>query len=248
MVSALQFSANAVYSAGREKVQQFKQAVQGKLHNKFLYSDEIALKVVVYMDVQDILETSAAADLDNFAKSILDALKGPSGIMLDDTQVQSLSISWQDASEEYFTVEVRGSTDAFVLKPVSFYEMPDGLWYPHSRVLWTDGEALDAGDKNFFAGLQITETYASIKRPLRHRLRQRGVSQRKAYQHGLRLTTSLRGFHKSRVAEAGFPLHVKSDWKGMLASHQEQCPDDERAIADIMLKFKASLTELSQNL
>jgi hypothetical protein len=55
------------------------------------------------------LETSDTADLDNYAKSILDGLKGPDGILLDDTQVQTLIISYIDNYERegpFFDVSI----------------------------------------------------------------------------------------------------------------------------------------------
>jgi hypothetical protein len=100
----------------------------GELKNHWLFSNEIHLEITLHVDVQTVLETDEAADLDNYAKAILDGLKGPSGIMIDDTQVQALTISWIDGyGPPAFTIAAKGSPDEFVLKPQEFYEMPDGL-------------------------------------------------------------------------------------------------------------------------
>ena len=59
----------------------------------WFYSHEVQLEVTLHLDVQTTLETSDTADLDNYAKAILDRLKGPRCIMFDDTQVQALGIT-----------------------------------------------------------------------------------------------------------------------------------------------------------
>lgn len=74
-----------------------------------LYSHEIQLEITLHLDVQTVLETSDTADLDNYAKAIHDGLKGPRGIMFDDTQVQALVIPWLDGyGDPSFTEAARG--------------------------------------------------------------------------------------------------------------------------------------------
>ncbi len=143
------------YRDGGAKRAAFRQAIQDKLWNKFIYSSEVRLEIMLHMDVQTVLETSETADLDNYAKTILDGLKGPRGILLDDSQVQTLIISWnsnQGADQPYFDVVISSSPDDFMLKPVEFYEMPDGLWYPHGRRMWSNGGQKDQSDRNHYAG------------------------------------------------------------------------------------------------
>jgi hypothetical protein len=142
----------------------------GELKNHWLFSNEIHLEITLHVDVQTVLETDEAADLDNYAKAILDGLKGPSGIMIDDTQVQALTISWIDGyGAPAFTITAKGSPDEFVLKPQEFYEMPDGLWYPHGRYLWSQGGSEPCDDFNHFVGLSIMELMSSTKRRARAR-------------------------------------------------------------------------------
>jgi len=163
--------------------------------------------------LQDILETSETADLDNYAKAILDGLKGPSGIMFDDTQVQSLGLSWLDTYDApYFTVEARSSPDDFILKPVELFEMPDGLWYPHARQLWTKGGVKAASDIEHYLDIAITETMSSVKKRFRMALRKSGSDRLEAYQNSNYLTSSKRGFHKSRI-DSGFTMLARRDWQ-----------------------------------
>lgn len=94
---------------------------------RVLYSDSIQLSISLYLDVKKVLETSEIADLDNYAKMILDALKGPEGIMLDDTQVQGFCISWIDGYEKpKFTLEAKGNQDDFVLSQRNSTRCPTG--------------------------------------------------------------------------------------------------------------------------
>ena len=171
------------YGDGDAKRQVFHQAIQAALTNRWLYSHEIHLEIVLHLDVQTVLETSETADLDNYAKAILDGLKGPDGIMFDDTQVQALSISWLDGyGEPSFTVQTKGSPDDFVLKPIEFYEMPDSLWYPHGRLAWSDGGQGEMSDRNHFAGVSIIEMMSSIKTRAKAEMRKERFDRLRAYQ------------------------------------------------------------------
>ncbi|WP_198521552.1 hypothetical protein [Rhizobium sullae] len=133
--------------------------------------------ITLHVDAQTTLETDETAELDNYAKSILDGLEGPNGTMIDDTQVQALAISRIDGyGQPSFTVAARSSPDDFVLKPQEFYEMPDGLWYPHGRVLWTDEHAKTISDFNHYAGLSNIELMSSTQRRIRAEARKAGAN------------------------------------------------------------------------
>ena len=202
------------YGDGGEKRAALRKAIQSELKNKWIYSHEIHLEIVFHLDVQTVLETSETADLDNYAKAILDGLKGPQGIMFDDTQVQSLAISWLDSyGDPSFTVSTKGSPDDFLLKPVEFYEMPDGLWYPHSRFVWSNGGEEQLSDKSHFAGLSIIELMSSVKKRARAEMRNAGADRLRAYQRSRYVSSLSRGFHRSRVSDSEFPLCPRKDWQ-----------------------------------
>lgn len=201
------------YGNGAAQRGDFRAAIQAELTNRWLFSNEIHLEITLHVDVQTTLETDESADLDNYAKAILDGLKGPSGIMIDDTQVQALTISWIDGyGPPAFTISAKGSPDDFVLKPQQFYEMPDGLWYPHGRYLWSQGGSEPCDDFNHFAGLSIMELMSSTKRRARAELRKGGADRLRAYQQAMYLSNSARGFHCSRI-EDGFPMHDRREWQ-----------------------------------
>jgi Holliday junction resolvase RusA-like endonuclease len=201
------------YRDGGTKLKEFRKQVHAATNTRFLFSNEVHLTITLYLDVQSVLETDETADVDNYAKALLDALKGSEGILLDDTQVQALWISWLDSPTTFFEVKAKASPDDFILKPVKFYEMPDGLWYPHSSLLWANGGAAEAGDLNYRLGLLINEAFSRVQKSARHEFRQASMDKLRAYQNGRYMTNSHRGFHKSRVQDGGFELIALRDWK-----------------------------------
>lgn len=223
------------YGDGGAKRQAFRQAMQAELTNRWLYSHEIHLEIILYLDVQNVLETSETADLDNYAKAILDGLKGPNGVMFDDTQVQSLSISWLDAYEDpKFTVTAKGSPDEFVLKPTEFYEMPDGLWYPHGRYVWSEGGKEPMTDRNHFVGLSILELMSSIKKRARVEMRRARFDRVSAYQGSEYVSSLARGFHRSRVEESGFALHSRKEWQAERENWKAANPGEMEQFDEIL--------------
>jgi hypothetical protein len=134
--------------------------------------------------------------------------------MFDDTQVQALTISWLDGyGKPSFTVEAKGSPDDFVLKPIEFYEMPDGLWYPHGRLVWDEGTEMPLSDQNHFLGLSILEMMSSIKTRARAELRKARHDRLRSYQQSKYVSSLARGFHRSRIDDAGFPIHLRREWQ-----------------------------------
>jgi Holliday junction resolvase RusA-like endonuclease len=227
------------YAAGGVKRAAFREAIQAELKNKFFYINEVRLDIVLHLDVQTVLETDETADVDNYAKAILDGLKGPDGILFDDTQVQALTIYWLDSygrGRTHFEVSISSSPDDFMLKPVEFYEMPDGLWYPHGRRMWSDGGEEDQSDRNHYAGLLILEVMSSMKRDARHLFRKSGMDRLRAYRQGMYVSSSARGFHRSRIDE-GFPMHARRNWRAAFETwrgdHGEEIVEIERIIADV---------------
>lgn len=236
------------YGDGGAKRKEFQEAIQSQLKNKWLYSNELRLEITPHLDVQTVLETSALADLDNYAKSILDGLKGPDGIFFDDTQVQSLAISWLDSyGDAYFTVTAQSSPDDFVLKPVAFYEMPDGLWYPHGRFLWSTGKKLTS-DAHFFVGLSILETMSAFRKRMRVEMRKAGADRLRAYQKSQYLASSARGFHRSRVEESGFQLFPRKKWQNDRQKWKNENPAELETFETELAKYRQAQESLTQAL
>jgi Endodeoxyribonuclease RusA len=218
------------YGDGGAKRAAFRKAIQAELTNKFFYTNEVRLEITLYLDIQTVLETSDTADLDNYAKSILDGLKGPEGILLDDTQVQTLTISYIDnhgRDGPFFDVYIGSAPDDFMQKPISFYEMADRLWYPESRLVWEDGGAVELTEELFYFRLLMTEALSSAKARSRHRLREMGFERLAAYKRLLPITTGIRGFHKSRI-DPGFQTVDRNTWRHEFIEWKSNYPDKKK--------------------
>ncbi|WP_160000714.1 RusA family crossover junction endodeoxyribonuclease [Roseomonas sp. 18066] len=226
------FDLDAVpYGDGGAKRAAFRHEVQSRLRNKFFFSGDVQVNITLYMDIRKIRETSSTADVDNYAKCLLDALKGPDGIILDDSQVQSLSIHWLQKlrhKNSSFEVEIKASPDSFCLKPISFYEMPNSLWYPFSEYLWTDGKPQPCSKRDLYTGLKIEASMTDAARKGRHLARQLRASDTEAYWKLLPLTSSdVRGFHRSRIDD-GFSMFDLKTWRGMMAIWAAEHPEDAK--------------------
>jgi hypothetical protein len=229
------------YGDGGAKRAAFRAEIQSQLKNRWIYSHEIHLEITLHLDIQTVLETSESADLDNYAKAILDGLKGPQGIMFDDTQVQSLAISWLDGYDDpIFTLVAKASPDDFLLKPIEFYEMPDGLWYPHGRFVWSNGGEEPLTDKNHFAGLSIIELMSSVKKRARAEMRNAGADRLRAFQQGHYVSSLARGFHQSRISDSGFPLHPRRVWQEARKTWKENNPGSTEKIDETLAKLRNS--------
>jgi hypothetical protein len=199
------------------------------------------LTITLHLDVQTVLETSETADLDNYAKAILDGLKGPNGIMFDDTQVQALTLSWLDGyGEPSFTVETRGSIDDFVVKPIEFYEMPDGLWYPHGKFVWSERAETCLSNRDYFLGLSILEMTSAIKTRAQAELRKARLDRRRAYQQSKYVSSLDRGFHRSRIDDAGFVIHPRLEWQEERRKWRADNPGEMDELEQTLTKMRGA--------
>jgi len=58
------------------------------------------------------------------------------------------------------------------------------------------------------------------------------------------MATSERGFHRTRVAEAGFPLHNLRAWREALALWKEQHPSEVDKFETMLSEFRARWDDL----
>lgn len=192
----------------------FKQAIRDQLNNKFVYIGEVKLTITLYLNEQKMLETPAYGDLDNYAKQLLDSLKGNGGLFIDDCQVQRLEISWIDTPKNsFFEIEIQSSPDDFLPEPLKLYEMADGLFYPLSEQVWTKNGLIAAPEGSNYILAQALLEMTKNKKSWRHNLRQEGVSQSRAFQLGKFISPILIGFHRSRIVNSGYILINRSEWE-----------------------------------
>jgi|Cruoilmetagenom7_1024161.scaffolds.fasta_scaffold41377_1 Holliday junction resolvase RusA-like endonuclease len=226
-------------TAKADRRKDFRTAIQSAIDSKYYFTDEVKVEITLQIDEQRIRETDKTADLDNFAKCILDCIKGKSGILIDDCQIQRLGISWIDISNdvECFEIEIRGHPDEFLIREVTLYEMPDKLWYPLSSHSWSDGEAVPINEVTRLAGPLILEAMTDFSRKLRATMRASGLNKMQAYRESMCHSTGARGFHKSRV-EGEWPLVPLKDWKADMDEFSRSGDDKTKAVSAILIEFK----------
>ncbi|MBA4792452.1 MAG: RusA family crossover junction endodeoxyribonuclease [Phenylobacterium sp.] len=224
----------------------FQDAIRAELTNKFAFWGEVRVTITLYLDVQTVLESSDTADVDNYAKAILDAIKGPNGIIIDDTQVQALTVSWIDSHVIYFEVEIRSSPDYFFIKPIVFFEMPDGLFYPQPSTSWSPDGPKVYTDFDHFAGLTILEMSAAGKRHIRHVLRQGGQTRLQASRNSAYFETQLRGFHRSRLADSGFDMIPMAEWRAKRMAWAEGDPEKSNFLTEMAAEYRDSIEKLAE--
>lgn len=109
---------------------------------KFLLSGDVELEIEWVIHEAGRYESDAAPDIDNILKPLMDVLRGPDGIVIDDNQVQSLKCSWIDwtRNDEHLNIRIRFLADEFVYKDgLIFVEMGNSLCMPINKKLPPEG-------------------------------------------------------------------------------------------------------------
>jgi hypothetical protein len=99
-----------------------------------------------------------------------------------------------------------------MLLPLRLYVMPDGLYYPLSEQAWTTEGLQAVSARKTFALTHALADMTRRKRTRRHDLRQAGLPQFRAFQHGKYVSPILMGFHRTRVEQSGFELVRYKTW------------------------------------
>jgi Holliday junction resolvase RusA-like endonuclease len=194
----------------------FKQQVQSKLRETTrIFATECSVYIELYLEEHTHWNTDEYGDIDNYAKSILDALKGYNGIILDDYLISHLSVSRMEfVRGNKFNVRIVPLLgDISMHKPITLYEMPDRLYYPlpHNWLL-NSGEMQELPYATQGA-LDILHEMTSRANRNRHRLRQQGTAKEEAFQEVIPYLPILKGLPKSRVIDSGFPIKPLNEWK-----------------------------------
>jgi hypothetical protein len=178
-------------------------------------SGRVRLQITLYFEEEKLDKTPDIADLDNYAKAIGDALKGIKGLFIDDSQIQSLCISWIDTLKKpYFEVEIESHhPDLWMTKHLALFEMPDKLYYPFPFENSHSSMKTDSVDKQHLKS--FCERISMIAKA-RHKARQRGMSQLEAEYFVTMDKPILPGFHKTRIANSGFPSYSLNEWTSQL--------------------------------
>ncbi len=179
---------------------EFKNHIASLVQNaKYLLSGDIKVFIEWYIHEQKRYETSSSADVDNIIKPLMDALSGPGGIMIDDSQVQSVSCNWIDSysyGTKRIVVNVEYSPDEFLPKEgLVFVKVQEYLYMPFSENIPRDAmrNMLDIFEKMF---------------TLRNELIDKGND----YYSAKMVMSVQRVFHKGRLG--GFSLKTRKELLG----------------------------------
>jgi len=104
---------------------------------EFLLSGDVKIYISWYVHEEKRYETDASADVDNIIKPLLDALCGPTGILIDDNQVQQVQCSWIDSyvrDKERVGIRIEYIPDEYLPKEgLAFVNIKKNLCLPFCR-------------------------------------------------------------------------------------------------------------------
>lgn len=152
-----------------------------------ILTGDISVEIIWRINEDERYESDSTADIDNILKPILDALSGPEGIIINDSQVQHLVSTWRDRYDEpeHIEITINYLNDEWRPKSNTMFVQVDGaLCMPISKDL--SGEALKILLDGF--ELQIQS---------RNRLMEMG----KTYYEARSVMSIQRLFHRTRVGE-----------------------------------------------
>ena len=204
----------------------------------FVFNNEVRVEWTLHVDEQERMETADGADVDNFAKLLNDSIKGPSGVLIDDAQIQRLEIAWQAArGAPYFELRIGSHPDSVTSKPFKLYEMPDRRWYPMS-----DEVMLDPG--TVYVVCEVIAMSVQRHKDVRHAMRQMGVDGGDAFRSARPLQLISLGFHNTRVADDDHVLVAMSEWR----ASSELVTSEQRAALAAMREKDADIDSLARAL
>jgi len=154
----------------------------------FLLSGDVVVELEWFVHEQKRYESADSADVDNIIKPLLDGLCGARGIMVDDSQVQSVRCAWVDSydyDQEQVKVIVKYSPDEFLSKNnLVFINMGEGLCMPLNRHI---PEHLQASFLSIFSSMLENRAYL--------------VSMGASYYEAKKALSVQRIFHKCRLED-----------------------------------------------
>ncbi len=112
---------------------------------EYLFTGDIELDIEWYIGEKARYESDGFPDIDNIIKPLLDALKGPAGIMIDDCQVESVRCRWVDwtKSDQKLAFQIRYTPDLWLKKEgLKFIDIGNNLCFPLPAAVPDDAKHL----------------------------------------------------------------------------------------------------------
>jgi Holliday junction resolvase RusA-like endonuclease len=188
----LEFTVAAAPVAAQAKLKSRKAALRDEVRKlfvplRYLLSGEVHVDIEWAIHEKDRYETDAAPDIDAILKPLLDAMSGPDGVLVDDSQVQSVACRWIDygSREQSLKFEIRFLAHEWVSKKgLIFVHFGDSLCFPLEDTMPTD------------LALRCAET---VRRMLD--TKRKIEAETGDYYAARRMLPAQRMFHRTRVAQ-----------------------------------------------
>lgn len=193
----LQFDEIVSVQSRGERRKELVNSIQHEL-NKFtwLISGGVQVEFAWYLHGVERQETDKVGDIDNITKPILDALAGPKGILIDDSQIGSIHTFWISRNEQLtysvLRLKIDFSNDDCLNKNNLFFIKYWGAMCIALNIDFSD-------KKSIFAACVIVQARK------RHRRVARLIAVIGAYADHY-LVNSVFDFHRTRVG--GFPVNT----------------------------------------
>jgi Holliday junction resolvase RusA-like endonuclease len=103
----------------------------------FLLSGDVKVGIEWTLHEQDRYESDAAPDVDNILKPLLDALRGPQGVLIDDCQMQAVDCRWIDWTlrEQRVEITVDFEPDEWIPKnDLYFVHLGSSIYFPINMI------------------------------------------------------------------------------------------------------------------
>lgn len=172
----------------------------------FIFSGDVKVDIDWYVHERKRYESDCTPDVDNIIKPILDALYGKDGILIDDSQVQSVSSIWLDCykDEERFSVRIKSHfpEERLPKNNLLFIKFSNGLCWPFNWPLIEDNIP-----NNF-----ILELLENVEKRIITRDKIMGIDL--GYYFASRIMPCQRFFHSSKIQE--FPIEDIGSFKKKL--------------------------------
>lgn len=127
----MEFSLIVTSQSRKVLIDQLKLAIQSELSKfKWIIVGSLLVDIVWYLNALERQETDKVGDIDNITKPIQDALCGPNGIMIDDSQIGGLYSYWMSRNDllvdNVVIITIKFNNDFVVQKDRLFFVQYSG--------------------------------------------------------------------------------------------------------------------------
>jgi hypothetical protein len=179
---------------------------------KFVYYGQIRIDLVLNIDNK--INEEDCFDKNLYTTLVCEALKGPQGIYIEESQIQRLDLNFlRCTGKSRLEILIKGNVDEYVIKPLLMYEMPDGLFYPVSFRVWSRDGIKDITPEQ--KGIILASLYKITKKKM-------GSNYIGSYTlDDFKITSykspMLKGFSKEQAYKSGFNMNFIYQWKNYKA-------------------------------